>query len=99
MEDLTSKLERVVELCGLKLGKADRRKDFSPSPWLVAMGVPRIVFDAWIKSVFGVWRLAYMNEGGRILLYGDPLPSHACTTGWLLQEFVATIEGHLGAKA
>jgi hypothetical protein len=48
------KLERVVELYWLELGKADRHEDFNPGPWLVAVGVPRIVFDAWIGSV---WRL------------------------------------------
>jgi hypothetical protein len=54
MEDLMGKLERVVELYWLELGKADRHEDFNPGPWLVAVGVPRIVFDAWIGSV---WRL------------------------------------------
>ena len=40
-----------------------------------------------------------MNEGGKVLLYGDPFSPHAHIVGWLLQQFATTIEGHFGARA
>jgi L-cystine uptake protein TcyP (sodium:dicarboxylate symporter family) len=39
-----------------------------------------------------LWRLAYKNEGKKVILYGDPLLFHTRTTGWLLGEFVSMIK-------
>ena len=98
MEELTANLDRVVALYWIELDKANRGEEFELGPWIVAIDVPRIIFDAWILSVSGVWKLSYTNEKGRVLLYADPSPPHARGAGWLLTEFSSEITEHFGRQ-
>jgi hypothetical protein len=82
----------------IELDKANRGEEFELGPWIVAIDVPRIIFDAWVLSVSGVWKLAHTNEKGRVLLYGDPSPPHAQAAGWLLTEFSSEIMEHFGRQ-
>ena len=54
-------------------------------PWVVAKGVTPGLFEVWSAKQESRWKLAYEDEGGIILLYGDPSPVHQGTSGLIGQ--------------
>jgi hypothetical protein len=98
MRALTGKLDTVIALYRVELGKADRGEEFQTGPWFIAGDIPQTVFEAWVATVLAVWRLSYEIGQGNVLLYGDPLPPHARTAGWFLVEFASAIEENFGKQ-
>jgi hypothetical protein len=45
-----------------------------------------------------VWKIAFVEEGGKVFLYRDPLLPHSCATGWLISKIISEICGHFGEE-
>ena len=86
MAALSASFEISIAKYRKALRLADKGSDYNPGPLLVARDIPRIVYDAWIDSVPAVWKVAYEERDGAVLLYGDPLSPHARSAAWLGKE-------------
>lgn len=86
MKDLSGIFDEQVIQYQVALKQADLGLQHNPGPWTVAEGVQRIIFDAWAHTVPAVWKIAFRENGGVILLYGDPYPVHGIAAIWFLSE-------------
>lgn len=99
MAKLTNKMNQSISDYQAALKLADAGAQYNPGPWIVAKDVSRIIFDAWSQRVPAVWKIAYEEGPGTVLLYGDPLPPHSRTAGWFSQILGPEIERILGSTA
>ena len=99
MAELTDRMNKSIIEYQAALKLADAGAEYNPGPWIVAQRVSRIIFDAWSKGVPGVWKIAYEEDSGTVLLYGDPLAPHARTAGWFSQILAPQIQQILGPTA
>lgn len=97
MATLSKKFSASVKEYRVALRSAHKGSAYNPGPWEVARNVPRFVYDAWVDTVPAVWKIAYVENAGLIVIYGDPLTPHSRTAGWLSKEFGRQIERHLGS--
>lgn len=45
-----------------------------------------------------MWKIAFVAEGRKVFLYGDPLPPHSCAAGWLISKIISKIALHFGEE-
>lgn len=61
-------------------------------PWVVAEGITPGLFEMWIAKQESRWKLAYEDDdGGVILLYGDPSPVHEGTSGFISKSMIGKL--------
>ena len=60
-------------------------------PWVVAEGIKPGLFETWIAKQESRWKLAYEDDGGVILLYGDPSPVHEGTSGFISKSIIGKL--------
>lgn len=60
-------------------------------PWVVAEGIAPGLFEMWTAQQESRWKLAYENDGGIILLYGDPSPVHESTSGYISKSIIGKL--------
>lgn len=61
-------------------------------PWVVARNIPAALFEIWSIRQESRWKLAYENDGGVVLLYGDPSRVHENTAGVITKLILYAVE-------
>lgn len=51
-------------------------------PWLIARGIAPALFESWADEQESRWKIAYEDERGSVLLYGDPSRVHETAAGY-----------------
>ena len=65
--------------------------DSEYGPWVVAEGIASGLFEMWSAKQQSRWKLAYEDEGGIVLLYGDPSPVHEGTSGFISKSIIGKL--------
>lgn len=85
-------MQKAQERYFLAASRAARGFKADDGPWLVARHISPALFELWSGAQESRWKLSYENRGGRVLLYGDPLPVHEDTAACLNDAIKSAVE-------
>ena len=85
-------LRKAQERYFVAAARAARGIKADNGPWLIAQQMSPALFETWTGAQESRWKLSYEERGGRVLLYGDPLPVHEDTGAFIRDAIKSAVE-------